>query len=57
MVLVEFVAVQVHPENAWQSAEFNKFVQAHAYVLGVTTVYVAVKAIRIAITIKTFIIS
>ena len=56
MVLVEFVAVQVHPENAWQSAEFNKFVQAHAYVFGVTTVYVAVNAIRIARTIKTFII-
>ena len=50
VVFVVFAAVHVHPDNATQSAEFKRLVHTQAYVFGVTVVYVAVNAIRIAIT-------
>ena len=55
VVLVVLAAVHVHPDNATQSAWFNRFVHTHACVFGVTVVYVAVNAISIAITRSAFI--
>ena len=54
MLFVEF-AVHEHPDNARQSAWFNKLVHTHACDFGVTVVCVAVRAIRIARTISAFI--